>query len=400
MKALYCTAAVIAALAAIPVARAVDLTATTGGTGLSGQSQTVGMPVSTVCGLALVTPAGSASQSLTLQQSTFTPVQSISIQSTTPFTINLNVGAGLAGNAPALAAWERAAAQWTSRFYDPVTVNINADLQNMNSASIIGSTSAVLLYSNYAEIRDSVVADAAVDGARDAIVNSLPTVNQYNARLPNGFTLSGNLNVTKANAKALGYTGLDSAFGNTDATITFNSGFAFDYDNRNGVTGIDFESVAAHEMGHALGFMSSVDDVDYYKSLGQTAAVTPTVLDLFRFGLTTANPTTTDQFTANTRSLLPGEEDVTSDLTNAYQMSTGFYTGDGYQASHWKDVSLTGNLIGIMNPTIGYDTVRTVSSADVRALDLIGWDAVAPAPEPTSLALLVLGGIALLARRK
>ena len=51
--------------------------------------------------------------------------------------IVINPDATLAGNAPALAAFNRAAANWNSRFTDNITVNINADLLNLGSPTIL-----------------------------------------------------------------------------------------------------------------------------------------------------------------------------------------------------------------------------------------------------------------------
>ena len=52
---------------------------------------------------------------------------------------------------------------------------------------------------------------------------------------------------TKANLKALGFQGLDAAFGVSDATMQFNSNFTFDYDNSDGVGAglVDFETVGS-----------------------------------------------------------------------------------------------------------------------------------------------------------
>jgi hypothetical protein len=58
---------------------------------------------------------------------------------------------------------------------------------------------------------------------------------------------------------------------------------------------------------------------------------------------------------------------------NTLQFPSGSGT-DGRQSSHWKADELTGTLIGVMDPTLSSGFIETVSSADFRALDLIGWD--------------------------
>lgn len=318
------------------------------------------------------------------------------------FDIVINAGATLASNAAALAAFNRAAAQWESRISDPITINIDADLGDLGSSSIIGQSATTVLVSGYDSIRNDVVADAG-DEADDQIVSHLPTYSQFSASLPTDFSLDGNLMVSKANLKALGATGLGSG---ADATITFNTAFSFDYDNSDGVTGgtMDFETVAAHELGHALGFISSVDEIDQTLDAGQTTTIAPTTLDLFRFDNNGAgDPATTNDFTNFSRSLIPGNDEITDQILTSwgtlsdaeFRMATGYYEGDGRQASHWKD-----NLgIGIMDPTLTYGEVVAISEADFRALDLIGYE-IAPVPEPGTLVLLSIAMTLFIWRRR
>src|SRR5262245_58224947 len=61
------------------------------------------------------------------------------------FGITINPGAGLVSNAAALAAFNRAANQWLGRIADPITVTINANLANLGSANVVGTTNAVFL---------------------------------------------------------------------------------------------------------------------------------------------------------------------------------------------------------------------------------------------------------------
>jgi hypothetical protein len=142
-------------------------------------------------------------------------------------------------------------------------VNINADLALLGDSNIIDQASSLILVGGYDLIRNAIVADAAAE-TDDGVVSFLPTAAQFGAFLPTDFGLSGSLGASKANLKALGFTNLDADFGTTDATITFNNAFAFDFDNSDGVGAglLDFATVAAHEIGHALGFLSVVDRID------------------------------------------------------------------------------------------------------------------------------------------
>ncbi len=118
--------------------------------------------------------------------------------------VNINAGAGLAGNTPALAAFQAAANQWSSRISTNITVNIDADLANLGNPSIIGSTNSVLRSGPYNLVRDAMAAHAAASPDL-AILAALPTAAQISATLPSGFTLDTDIVLTQANAKALGF---------------------------------------------------------------------------------------------------------------------------------------------------------------------------------------------------
>jgi len=302
--------------------------------------------------------------------------------------------AGLAANPAALAAFNRAGAAWSSQFTNNITINISAGLSSdFVRPDIIGSTSSVKFQAGFDFFRSKIQASAAKE-ADDGIVAYVPDLAHFTATLPTGITLSGNFIATKANFKALGYMdliNLDQIYGATDSTITFNSNFSFDYDNSNGVDPdkIDFESVAMHELGHALGFVSSVDTVDGFKHAGTTGSLSITPLDLFRFQNNVAgkDPTNTTEFTNDPRFLDTGGNAIFDDLTFELATSTGVYTGDTREASHWKDDQFTGHLLGVMDPSITYGMKESISYYDVHALDLIGYDHV---PEPGTVAMSVL----------
>jgi hypothetical protein len=305
--------------------------------------------------------------------------------------INVTPDATLAANPSALAAFNRAALEWTTLFSNPVTVNINAGMATLSNPNDTGFTSPVFLSGTYTTIRNKMVANASGNPSL-AIVSSLPTTPTFN--LPSGFTYSGNIALTRANAKAMGF----SVGVGSDATITFNSAFAFDYDNSNGVTPgtVDFQTIAAHEIGHALGFDSAVDVVDGSSS----GSILPNPLDMFRFrNLAGQFPTSAAQFSTLARDMVPGNDEVFSDTQLRLQFSTGASQGDGRGASHWKDDALTGNYIGIMDPSVVLGTTEAITAADVRALQMIGWNVTA-VPEPSSLALIGLVGVGLAARAR
>lgn len=319
----------------------------------------------------------------------------------------LNSGSMFAANPLAEAAFARAVDQWEAFIGDPITVTFDVDFGTLG-AGTLATAAPVSLAAPYNAIRDAILIDSAFE-PDDAIALSLPTAEQVSFDLPNDLVLSGNLQATKANLKALGFTGLDATFGASDGQITFATGVPFDFDNSDGVTPgtIDFESVAAHEIGHILGFASAVDTVDLLLSNGVTdASITPTTFDLYRFEDGSANdPATVSEFTFAARSLVPGSNDVfdqvlTGPGLNELQLSTGTFAGDGLQASHFED-----NLgLGALDPSLAPGQVAGVNFNDARVLDLIGYDIAITAtaiPEPgMGLLAMLFAGPAILRRRK
>lgn len=304
---------------------------------------------------------------------------------TGPFDIVIVPGPMLAANPAAVEAFNRAAAQWEQRITDPITVTIQADLVTLEP-NLLGWAASIPVQMPYSVVRDKLVADASGE-ARDALVASLPAASPPFV-LPPTVTYNGQVVGTKANFKALGFANLDVMLETpTDAFIFFNSRLTFDFDNRDGLpaTSIDFEMVAAHEIGHALGFSSQVDAVD---GNPMPTSVGASTLDLFRFQLGgPADPQNAAQFATFARELRPGIEVNFDDTKHTLlRLSTGRRSGDGRQASHWKDDAfLSGFMIGVMDPTANVQSAR-VASADLLLLDLIGYEiAVGEAPPSVTL---------------
>lgn len=300
--------------------------------------------------------------------------------------IVLNAGAGLAAQPAALAAWNQAIAIWESILQDPITITIDGDIQALNPG-VLGSTSPQSYSAGWDTIFDSVKADAAAD---ETVVGDIPNAAGASVLVPPGCTWTGGASASRANLSAVGVDmdAVDiSIFGSiqTDAEMIFASGFlgSFDFDPSDGITPgrFDFVAIVVHEMGHALGFSSRVDYADFLVANSLGDDLLPTVLDGFRI-----LPNTSGSFSTTSRLCQPGSIQAVQVMYDGLQelsMSTGGFTGDGNQASHWKADEISGTFIGIMDPTLAPGQMEEITLADIRAFGLIGYD-VTNAPDCNS----------------
>jgi hypothetical protein len=99
--------------------------------------------------------------------------------------------------------------------------------------------------------------------------------------------------------------------------------------------------------------------------------------------------------------MTPGNDDVFSDAALQLQLSTGASQGHGRGASHWKDDAPTGTYSRIVDPSVVTGATESITGADLRAPELIGWDVVA-VPEPSSCVLAgsVAAGLVCYRRRQ
>jgi hypothetical protein len=358
--------------------------------------------------------------------------------------IVLNDVGGVEAGSQAYKGFSIAADFWGRRLTNNVTINLDVGFKQLGDR-ILGQTSSnstvvpiEIVQGQIAALGNSqidAIATANLPGLRpgeggygalDVITSGykLPTGEGVDTRLRVfDNDLGGNntfLDANNANLKALGFTGFGDA---ADGSIEFSNQFKFDFNPADGIASdsIDFISVAIHEIGHALGFVSGVDIYDILGAPKGPLAEDPdfallnlndyaiaSVLDLYRYsdnpeGLGGAGPMLDWSVGGNPFFSIDGKNPYA-----AGYFSTGDYNGDGNQASHWKDNIPGFGSLGMMDPTVAYGQMGRVTSLDLAAFDAMGWNLdydaynsgrafstkdiyLSAVPEPATWAMMIAG---------
>lgn len=293
--------------------------------------------------------------------------------------IILRATAALEANAPAKAAFIRAAAAWENVITSPVTIYLDVDYGPKNFGqdwpeNVLGSTSSPSLSSvNYGVVRNNLIAGANTP-AKLAVYNALPA-----SSVPTDSGTANSVSVSASIARAMGLLNPTAQPNDTAARIGFNSQIVnYDFDPTNGILGTDFEAVAVHEIGHALGFTSR----------SGSGSSTPAMWDLYRFrsGTTSSTFSTAQRImtiggsTTNSQYyFVPGEGEL--GLSDGGPDAVMTNNADGNQSSHWRQASKNNFVyIGIMDPRIPSNTRRQITTNDIKALNIFGYNSNALGP--------------------
>jgi hypothetical protein len=292
----------------------------------------------------------------------------------------------------AIDGFTAAANLWSSYIADNITVNVQIGFRSLGPG-VIGETGSSFIERSYSDVTQALGTHrtSADDFSSQAALQPGASYNRlinHTSNNPNGANSAtpyvdsmDRVGLTTANAKALGLLAPD---GSPDALIRFSSDFSFDFNHAGPIAPgqIDFVGAAAHELGHALGFVSGVDDIDTLNGAFPGGDFSSNLLDLFRYSaLSIATGAGVTDYTADKREKYFS---VDGGATQVALFSDGIVFGDGAQASHWKD-SLG---IGIMDPTANFGERLDISGTDLRAFDVMGYTLV---PEPNTAVLFCSG---------
>lgn len=305
-------------------------------------------------------------------------ISSPQINQTNGLKIILRATEQLESNPAAKAAFVRAAAIWESVIQSPITVVIDIDFGptffgEAFPDGAVGFTHPQLLFAEpvYPSLHGRLL-DLANTQKKNDLYSNLPSLivktdlgdTQAIVAPSAMFRVWGFIDYNANPDEESGSWGPAPAIG-------LDSRVAYDFDPSNGIDPdkADFDAVVCHEIGHVLGFVSYVGQLE----LNPDGPLALSIWDLFRVGAG-AN---LSGFSNATRILSSGGAQYFYGGGDSYALSTGRPDGTGgdeRQASHWHDDAIGGEMrIGVLDPTIPVGRREAITLKDLEALDAFGY---------------------------
>lgn len=325
----------------------------------------------------LATPAEAHQLALTRTSAT-APLPAVALARTAVptdgFSLVLRGTTQLARYPQAQAAYQRALARWAELFApDPVQIAeiaLNVDFgpqlfgQPFPAPDVLGVTLISEEPQNYDRLLTALRQNSfAPESTR--LFAALP-----NTQVPTEAGAAQSVALPIARAEALGL--IESRA--RRPAIGFNANAPFDFDPRDGIAPgqLDFEAAVLRELGRVLGFSSRVENADANWN-GETAL---SLWDLYRFRPQFAVMQAAETLAQAQRVSFAGGEQVFFTGEDAVPLSTGRddgQAGDGNLAGHWKDDALTGQYLGVMDPTLAPGERGGFTAQDLRAVRALGY---------------------------